>query len=407
MIPPEHYYQIHQNHCVECGQCLKNCPYLGITSDQAVSQIKLLKERSYAPLVLKKCFNCMACNYFCPQGLYPYELILLQRYFRYQQQGGIPERATYLLPHFSPHFRSDLIQDMWYRERELLKSWFQTYPEGELVLYPGCNLLALPSLADTMLLEGVVITGNWKLCCGEMYYRMGLFETVSMIAERLTEYYKDKNIGTMLFACPACYRMFSQVLPSQFGAHFPFQSRFLGNYLLEQIKIGEIPIKSSPEKKPTLQDSCHGRLLGNKFMQEVRSLLTTVGVTSYLDLPSKSSGQGFCCGIAASAKRFRPEDILRASLLPLQEAKKQGAEEILVYCSGCYLNFSLWNRFLPGAPRITHWLEHLQEAVDEKNPPPIKRRTKRLLYNSVKEIFPKLFSRNTVKVEDFLPSSLD
>lgn len=47
-----------------------------------------------------------------------------------------------------------------------------------MVLYPGCNALTLPHLLDASFLQDVVISGDFDLCCGEMYFHMGLFDVV-------------------------------------------------------------------------------------------------------------------------------------------------------------------------------------------------------------------------------------
>ena len=77
-------------------------------------------------------------------------------------------RASYLMPASVPNFRTDLVKAMAQWERELLRKWEKTPPEGQLVLYPGCNALTLPHLLRAPYMDGVVISGDFQLCCGEM-----------------------------------------------------------------------------------------------------------------------------------------------------------------------------------------------------------------------------------------------
>ncbi len=79
-----------------------------------------------------------------------------------------------MLPYQDPNYRTDVVPEMSPRERQLLTTWKQTPAQGE-VLYPGCNLLTVPSLLDLGVLDGLPVSGDWSLCCGEPFYRLGAF----------------------------------------------------------------------------------------------------------------------------------------------------------------------------------------------------------------------------------------
>lgn len=347
--------------------------------------------------VLDQCISCYACNAFCPHDCHPYELILFKRFNRYREK-GLPVRAEYLMPSSESNFRTDLVPKMSGRERELINKWQETPPEGELVLYPGCNILALPHLLDASFMEGITIAGGWELCCGEMYFRMGLLDEVKRRAGKLTEYYRDKKIGTMLFSCTACLNMFANVLPHQFGARFKFETKYLGTYLLEQVEAGRIRLETKIDKTVTVHDSCHARILGADVMDDSRRLLEKGGARIVeMELNRE---EGLCCGAAAGGKRYNPFDILFASARALKEGRKAGTEEIALYCGGCQLAFSLCGLIIPSRPPVRHMLEYVKVACGEEGSSPARTRAAEMLFNILAKLFPTYLSSRRFWIAD-------
>jgi len=378
--------------CTLCGECLYRCPYLDLDREEAVLEKRKLLEGKDS-LVLKRCISCYACNLFCPNDCRPYELVTRKWFERYLRE-GLPARARYLMPTLKLNFRSDLVRGMNRREKELLEKWRKTPPEGELVLYPGCNSLALPHILDASFMKGVSISGSWDLCCGEMYYRMGLFDQVKRRAEELTDYYRDKKIGTMLFNCPACLNMFRNVLPDQFGARFNFRTAYLGTYLLEQIEAGSISPVKKLDKAVTVHDSCQGRVLGEEVMSANRGLLQQCGV-EIVEM-ERSGKYGLCCGAAAGANRYNPFDILSAAVRALKEgakSKKTGADELALYCGGCQLTLNVSRLVVPTRQPVRHVLEYVKDSCGENAVRPAGKRSLLMLSNILAKSFPGYLSR--------------
>ncbi len=386
-----HFDFFHYDKCDLCGECFYRCQYLKFNKKTAVEEMKKLIEGKPSK-VLKKCISCNACNNFCPHGCRPYELITRRWHKRYRRN-GLPVRAEYLMPSTTSNFRTDMVNRMSKREQELVETWYKTPPEGELVLYPGCNTLALPHLLDASFMEGVVIAGDWQHCCGEMFFRMGLYDEVKRTAEKLTGYYEDKSIGTMLFPCPACLNMFTNVLPEQFGAEFKFKTKYLGTYLLEKIEAGEIRIDREFNQKVTLHDSCHARILGEEVMEGARQILEYTGV-EILEMELNKE-EGLCCGIAAGANRYSPFDIVFSSFKELWQGQKTGAREFALYCGGCNITFNLCRWFFPTRQPIRHLLDYLKEACGESGYNPSQKRSKFMLFNILVKSFPRLLSNKT------------
>lgn len=302
------------------------------------------------------------------------------------------------MPSSQSNFRTDLYQTMSLKEQALVRKWQQTPPEGELVLYPGCNILALPYLLDASFMEEITVAGSWDLCCGEMYLRMGLFDAVERRAEKLTAFYRDKKIGTMLFSCPACLHMFSKVLPGQFGARFDFKTMYLGTYLWQQVKAKKIRIQNKLSRTVTIHDSCHARVMGSDVINDSRLLLQECGLELLEMEPGRK--EGLCCGAAAGARRHNPFDILFTAVGALREGKKTRAEEIALYCGGCQLALNLARLLYFSRQPVRHLLEYLQEACCEGNYRPVKKRSLVMLLNILFKCFPRYFSSRRFWIGD-------
>jgi Fe-S oxidoreductase len=380
--------------CTLCGDCLARCEYIDFSRDEAVEEVKGLIDGRPSRKLQKGCISCYACNAFCPQDCRPYELITRNWFERYKHK-GLPVRASYLMPSSFPNFRTDVVKNMSAREQEMLRRWSNTPPEGELVLYPGCNLMTLPHLVDAGFMQGVTISGDWDLCCGEMFFRMGLFDAVERTARKLTEHYRGREIGKMLFTCPACLNMFRNVLPDQFGAEFSFETEYLGSYLLARMQESGQPARRL-ERKVTVHDSCHARILGDEVLKTSRDLFTWMGLE--IKEMDHSGLQGYCCGAAAGCNRYSPFDIIFSAMRELWEAQKTGARDLALYCTGCQITLSLCSWLFPTLQPVRHMLEYLREATGEEVSHPAQGRTFHMLTNITYKALPKMLSPRHYRV---------
>ncbi|RJP26326.1 MAG: (Fe-S)-binding protein [Actinobacteria bacterium] len=393
---PGMYDFFHYEDCDLCGDCLVRCQYMDLNRSEAVEEMKRLIAGEPTRVVHKKCISCYACDAFCPRGCRPYELILKTWHERYRER-GLPVRASYLMPASSPNFRTDILKRMNVRERELLRVWREAPPEGEAVLYPGCSVLTLPHLLDAGFMRGVTVSGDFDLCCGEMYFRQGLFDVVERVAEKLTTYYRGRDIGTMLFACPAGLNMFRNVLPGQFGAEFDFGVEYLGTYLLEKLESGEIEIVKKLHRSVAVHDSCHARILGSEIMDTARSLYALMGLE--MREMEHNREEGFCCGFAAGCNRYSPTDMVLASIRELWEAQKTGAREMAIYCTACLTTMTMYRWLFPTPQPLRHLLEYLKEATGEMPRHPAQKRSFFMLANIARKAFPQIPSRKTYRID--------
>ncbi len=344
--------------CKACGLCLQKCPAIEVGIEEAVAEVERLRAGTQTSRVLDACLSCYACNTVCPHGAHPYERILLAWHERYLRE-GLPRRARYFLPGQRPSFRQDLPFDP--DERRLHAAWSANTPPAPTVLFPGCNLLAVPRLAESAIFEHLPVWGSWAQCCGEPFFRMGLLDQVAERAAALSAHYAAHRLETMVFLCPACYNMFTHLLPERFGAKFPFQTQHFADWFLAKVAEGVFHPGSLAGRRVVVQDSCHSRVLGAPFLEQQRALL------ALLDVEVVEPDLGWsCCGIAAGCRTYSVLDIVRESFRTLKSLEQFETGEIVTSCTGCWLMLSLVTALLrPFGARVTHILELVREALGE------------------------------------------
>lgn len=360
-IPDEYHEILGWDNCTACGNCLVNCRYIDFSRQEAIEDIKKINKGLHAESkAVQKCKSCYACNAFCPNDAHPYERIHYAWNERYEKE-GFPARAGYLMPGKLPNFR----QSLHYIEKEkgLHKKWNSPQPPAKTCLYPGCNLLAMPLLAQGEIFEKLPVWGSWDECCGEMFFRMGALDVVKKRAHYLSEYYRDKNIEELVFVCPAGYNMFTHVLPEQFGAKFSFKTTFFTDWFINRINDGTFTIRNKLSGTVVMHDSCHARVLGGEFMESQRRLLRMLGlevVEAQQDLK-----HGLCCGVAAGCNSYSLFDLVGCGLKGLAALDKSAADEAAMYCTGCLLTLGIFRLAKPFGKRLRHIVEYAREALGE------------------------------------------
>ena len=384
--------------CRLCGQCLSRCAYLDLDRNEAISEIRKLRSGLATKIVEDKCVSCYACETFCLHGGHPYLAILDRRRSRYRRE-GITKSIEYMLLPSTGYFRSDAIQNLAYTDKIRIRSWSLNAKEDMFneIVFPGCNVIVAPNLLSSGFLSNIPVVGSIELCCGEMIFRLGLIDEAERIAHKLEAFWKTKKIRKMVFICPACYNMFENVMPQLFGVKFNFEKVFIVQWLLNRIKTGDFRVKRPLLGQYCIHDSCHARVLGPQFMNEVRDLIRELG--GEVVEPPRTGQDGLCCGIASASMKYSPIDIgLKANRVlkghaPLKEAQS------MAYCTGCSLTLTMAEMILPSSVRWMHLLHLVALAGGFRVP----RSMRSLAFPAMRAIVtkgvPKLFSKERVHLK--------
>jgi Fe-S oxidoreductase len=347
--------------CTLCGECLHRCPVMGLPRERAAEEIARLIAGEDPPS-LRRCTSCLACNLICPQDCRPANLILDAWHEAYLRE-GLPARARHFLPHSRPNFRTRILARLPVAEAEAVACWRHDVPAREF-LYPGCNLITTPFLLLSPLFDGLEIRGGLDYCCGEMLFRMGLYEAVEGVARRLTAWFRRLGAERVYVACTAGLHMLRHVLP-QFGADFEGIS-FVAylEVLRERLAGGELGTIRPFDITVTVQDSCHARVVEPGFAGLPRQLLAAIGV-GVVEAPHNRDSQ-LCCGIGAGfshAAAYHPAPLLLSARATSRDQRSVPASATCVYCSGC-LEMTSVARFVdPNRRPVFHLLELLCLAL--------------------------------------------
>ena len=171
--------------CTVCGECLVKCPVMEMDLEQAKDEFAKLLKGEVAPTVFKECTLCYSCNGYCPEGLRPYELILER----------ITERQTSkpaMMPYWfnglpSPNMFQDIYGSLSFGEQEILRRWSEPPPPSKEVMFVGCiGKTICHDIENSQVLKDLPKFGPADVCCGELAYRSGMWDTYSDMAERIT-----------------------------------------------------------------------------------------------------------------------------------------------------------------------------------------------------------------------------
>ncbi len=364
-LKPEKYYFFNNEACDLCGLCLNKCPVLELPLDEAKAEMKRLIDGEKTKQVFKKCTSCMTCNLICPKNCNPYELILYRWYEKYKEKGLASISRFMLTPlQPSPNLWSILNDRAPEDEKKILQSWSKI-TKCEEFLYPGCTMCGgAYYLYDSKLFEGQKIMMKDELCCGEPFYRLGIFETAEEVAKRLEKEFKKMGVNKIIFPCLGCYDTILKIYPERFGVKYEFEGTGLLDIIWEKIEKKELKIKSKINKKLTVHDNCHSKPFGTKYFDLSRKILNACGVEIVEMKHNKENA--LCCGIASFARKQDIMDIVSDAQIRLKEAEETEADGLVVYCGGCLLILSLAKITLQSKLPIYHLSEMVQEAIGEK-----------------------------------------
>ena len=359
--------------CLECGACLAACPYIRLSRGRARREMQRLR-RGEPSIVLTRCAGCGTCDAACTHGRRPYSLIRQRWHERYNRR-GLPLRARFLLPHSTPNFRSTLALSP--GETAYVRS-LRKVPAGPRVLYSGCNALLLPYQLQSGLWNGLEVMGALDFCCGEMYYRMGLFDHARQCALRLKDLFQDSPVREMVFLCSACYNMLANVYPRELGVELDFEKTFATEFLNKRLQAGTLKFTRPLRRTVTVHDSCHAKLMGGALWDETRDLLKSAGAGIIESRHTRESS--LCCGVAAGCSRFSPVDLAAAGIRRLLEFDRTGAQTATAYCNGCFLTLESVRRALPTRTPVAPYWDLLMQAAGEPVPKHVPlRRTRQML----------------------------
>jgi len=344
-----------QDRCAVCGQCLYQCPQMDFTLLEAKAE----KQKLLAGLpnnVLSRCTSCFACQAVCPNDADPHGLILFRR------NEKRPEAPFFVRPglpgYDGPNPWNEIKKYFTAEEKDFFASLSKP-AKGKEVLFLGCNQLLNPFVAMSPMFADLPAVASPGICCGEPAFRLGLFERFEEQAAAWAKRWAQDPPSRMVFFCPAGLNMIRNVYPARLGIEIPFPVVSVFDWIEERLDSFGPPKPLGT--KVILHDSCHAKMLGEPFYDQIRRLFAWAGV-EVIEM-EKSRADSLCCGFASIGGRYNPLDMTAQAKGRLKEARDSGADALGVYCNGCGIMFSVVNRFGGGNVEMFHLVELLGLAM--------------------------------------------
>ncbi len=369
--------------CTKCGICFHSCPVVHLPIDEAKVAIDALAKYNSdkkdlpkpASNVLASCTTCMACNVACPNDCRPTNLVQGIWHDAYKKE-GLPIRAKYFVHHEPVNFRTHVIDHLPEKEKAMVESW-RSLDIVDEILYPGCSGVTMPYLllakqgdvtVPSRLFDGMVVRGSIDNCCGETYFRSGLFDVVEQVARRITRYLRDLlKVKRVICLCNACGDMLANILP-QFGADTKgIEVVPLIKVLHDKLRSGDLKIvKRFDGKTVTIQEACHAKIYEAGYYDYPRAILKMLG---FEVVEARHAGDAnLCCGIGygfSRASSYSKLAIIKGSTSCLKNAVSAGADIVCTYCAGCQEMFSVVKNLYWTRKPTWYITELVQEAIGE------------------------------------------
>jgi Fe-S oxidoreductase len=325
-----------------------------------------------------ECTLCYACNQLCPvAGLEPSDL-LQQRIL--ERRGGIPPHLAYFLNTIQDRsVWSDVYARLSTAQHEILERWRRPPDPAPEVLWIGClsRSASCTDIDQSRVLAGLPKYGPYELCCGEVAYRLGGWESFLATAGRTREALLKLRTQRLVCHCSACMHTFKYVYPKVFGEPLPFAVTSIYEWLWERLQAGELELVNPLGYEAAVCESCNMRQMGTVFAQKLRELYRAAGM-QLRELEHRGVANQ-TCGFAAMG---RPSGMLASMAAMLKEQRKkygdvkaQGTRTMALNCPGCFITFSYTNQLF--GKQLKYMPEELLRAFGDTITEPVSAGFKR------------------------------
>ena len=340
--------------CVECGKCTTVCPVAKWDPEFAPRTIVLRSMEGIVDNIARDtdiwtCTTCEQCNAMCPYKV-DYSGFIRGMREEASELGGGPSCSQGGLIHATQRImaKSDLKQ----KRLDWVKDDMKIAEKGDVFYFVGClphydaifydrQDLKLQNIAESavriMNKGGVVpVVSNEEKCCGHDLNWTGNEDDFEKLMDHNLELIKKSGAKTVVFTCPECYRTFNADYQDLAG-DLEFKLVHISDYVKGLVDSGALKMEGG--KKPgytfSYHDSCRlGRHSG--IYDSPRELAKAFSGAKFVEMEN-TRDKAVCCAVSAwsncntNAKRIQLERVM--------EAKKVGADRMLMFCPKCQIHF--------------------------------------------------------------------
>jgi heterodisulfide reductase subunit D len=340
--------------CVECGKCTTVCPIASFDPDFAPRTIVLramegMVEDIATDRDIWTCVTCEQCNVMCPYKV-DYSGFIRGMREEAVRHGSAPLCSQGGVIHSTQRIMANT--DLKQKRLDWVKGDMKITDKGDVFYFVGClphydaifkdmEELRLQDIAESavriMNKAGVVpVVSNEEKCCGHDLMWTGNESDFEKLMDYNVKLIKESGAKTVVFTCPECYRTFNmdyRDLVDDLG----FEMVHIADYVKDLIDSGKLKAEdfASAQYKFTYHDSCRlGRHSG--IYDSPRALADAFSGGNYLEM-ERTRDKAVCCGVSAWTNCNAQTK--RMQIDRLMEAKKAGADRLLMFCPKCQVHF--------------------------------------------------------------------
>jgi glycolate oxidase iron-sulfur subunit len=403
--------------CIRCGLCLAVCPtYREVLSETSSPRGRVALARKgleggleLSPNLIEQmyaCFDCMACNEICPDGIHPADLAVDMRRVQEQIQpaiwkdalfGGLipkPRRMEFATLPLRLYERLGIRRLVYalglhrlgpkqVRDLEAMLPHLPQRPLRQLLLevnkangesrsrvgfFLGCaqSLMFTEESAATVRVLArngcTVVTPKETVCCGMPALSYGRQDLVREQARHNIALFEQAQVEFVVTDCATCgstLKDYGSLLAddpawAERAAAFSEKVRDVSEFLMS------IPLEKPRgriEARVTYHDPCHLRR-GQGVWQQPRALLQMIDGLEFVELPEAD----WCCGSAGSQLITHYETSLKVLKRKIENLESTQAEYIASGCPGCQMQLSLGVRRHELDVQVVHPIALLDQA---------------------------------------------
>ena len=340
--------------CVECGKCTTVCPIASFAPNFAPRTIVLramegMVEDIATDRDIWTCITCEQCDVMCPYKV-DYSGFIRGMREEAVRHGSAPLCSQGGVIHSTQRIMANT--DLEQKRLDWVKEDMKITDKGDVFYFVGClphydaifkdmEELRLQDIAESavriMNKAGVVpVVSNEEKCCGHDLMWTGNEPDFEKLMDYNIKIIKESGAKTVVFTCPECYRTFNmdyRDLVDDLG----FEMVHIADYVKDLIDSGKLKAEdfASAQYKFTYHDSCRlGRHSG--IYDSPRALADAFSGGNYLEM-ERTRDKAVCCGVSAWTNCNAQTK--RMQIDRLMEAKKAGADRLLMFCPKCQVHF--------------------------------------------------------------------
>lgn len=349
--------------CTKCGLCLSVCDSFGVSGDDSVAVMGMIKRRKrlskgkldlFSLLRIRsidkseeihkfmegayRCTLCGRCTQVCPVGIRTRDMVV---YLREElvKKGHFPSNmSTVLLALKTQHNIFNYPNEertLWldytdYSTQDIVKE------KASTIYFVGCVSSFSPAAQDIpqallkILIESgedITLLGGEEWCCGFPLIIAGFKNEAEELIKHNSEMVYKTGAKRIIFNCPSCFYTWSKYYDLK-NIELLHETQFFA----ELVHEGKISF-STLNKRITYHDPCDlGRGMG--VFEEPRMVLRSIPGAEFVEL-EQNRERGFCCGGGGDVEIVDRSIVEKINYHLIEEVKKTGAQIVVSACPQC------------------------------------------------------------------------